>query len=322
MTALQALRNANPRLSDGFTQSVEAAREAVRVRIAGASCAAVNDSAGTRPARLRRLVPAAALGFSLTAAAAVAVLLMVGSPRGSGVEGAAAAVKKAVRLTTSAAEQSGTAVLQIRHDGDLWGEKTVRWNGDDVAIIDAAPGREGRVGAGLIVVDGTLYMPDPDGGWDELGSPKSIDPGSGTTPEEYLQAVREDVGGASLRRLTDGMSGMTTRQLADGSTVYSGAVAAGLVAREIGFKEGDPIRVLPFGYVAHGAAADPTARLDASLIVGPDDILREIAVSWGTASAGPAWTYTVKYGGLGDTPAPSPPAHPRPLLRERLRAAS
>ncbi|NUT56535.1 MAG: hypothetical protein HOQ03_11220 [Thermoleophilia bacterium] len=31
---------------------------------------------------------------------------------------------------------------------------------------------------------------------------ESIDPGSGTTPAEYLVAVREDVGGATLRRLT------------------------------------------------------------------------------------------------------------------------
>src|SRR5262245_55420757 len=216
MTALEALRNANPRLDDGFTQSVGTAGEAVRVRIAGADRAAVNDGDRTVHARLRRLVPAAAVGFSLAAAAAVAVLLTVGSPGGSGVESAAAAVKKAVRLTTAAAEQSGRAALQIRHDGNLWGEKTVRWNGDDVAIIDDAAGREGKVGAGLIVVDGTLYMPDPEGGWDELGSPKSIDPGSGTTPEEYLRAVREDVGGATLRRLTDGMTGMTTRQLADG----------------------------------------------------------------------------------------------------------
>ena len=40
------------------------------------------------------------------------------------------------------------------------------------------------------------------------------------------------------------MTGLTTRQLGDGSTVYSGTVAAGLIARETGFKEGESIRVL------------------------------------------------------------------------------
>ena len=61
----------------------------------------------------------------------------------------------------------------------------------------------------------------------------------------------------TLRRITGGMNGLTTRRLDDGSTVYSGTVAAGLIARETGFKEGQPIRVLPFGYVAHDEAADP-----------------------------------------------------------------
>jgi hypothetical protein len=80
-----------------------------------------------------------------------------------------------------------------------------------------------------------MYGVDPeDGGWVVLGSPDSIDPDSGTTPDEYLAAVREDVDGTTLRRMTDGMSGLTTRQLDDGSTVYGGSVAAGLIARETG----------------------------------------------------------------------------------------
>ena len=47
------------------------------------------------------------------------------------------------------------------------------------------------------------------------------------------------VGGATLIRITDGMTSPKTRHLADGSTVYSGAVAAGLIARETGFKAGE-----------------------------------------------------------------------------------
>ena len=44
--------------------------------------------------------------------------------------------------------------------------------------------------------------------------------------------------------------------------------AAGLIARESGFKEGGPIRVFPFGYVAHDEAADPAAPLDTAITVG------------------------------------------------------
>jgi hypothetical protein len=43
-----------------------------------------------------------------------------------------------------------------------------------------------------------------------LGNPGSIDPDSGTTPDEYLAAVQEDIGGTTLRRITDGMTGLTT----------------------------------------------------------------------------------------------------------------
>jgi len=41
---------------------------------------------------------------------------------------------------------------------------------------------------------------------------------------------------------------VSTSQLDDGATVYSGTAAAGLIARESGFKEGRSIRLLPFGY--------------------------------------------------------------------------
>ena len=194
----------------------------------------------------------------------------------------------------------------------------MRWNGADVAIDDDSPGRQDRPGSELLVVDGTLYGLDVDGSWVAQGSPDNIDPDSGTTPDEYLAAVREDVGGATLRRITGGMTGLTTRRLDDGSTVYSGTVAAGLIARETGFKEGQAIRVLPFGYVAHDEAADPAALLDVAVTVGADGIVREIAVTWGTNSS--AWTYTVAYSDLGATPAPVAPENARDLLRERIPA--
>ncbi len=66
----------------------------------------------------------------------------------------------------------------------------------------------------------------------------------------------EDVGGTTLRRLTGGITGLSTRQL--DSTVHAGTVPAGLIPRRTGFKEGQAFRVLPFGYVAHDEAADPT----------------------------------------------------------------
>ena len=321
--SLQALRRANPRAKAGFAQSVEAA-DALRARIVttAADVAMEAVAPGPRPGHSsprRRLVRISAVGASLAAAAAMAAVLTVGSPGvGPGVANAATAVKQAATVTAASAERSGTAVVRITHDGNVWAGTTIRWHDRDLAVSRDTPRRPGEAGPKLLVVDGTLYGIDPaDGNWVVLGNPESIDPDSGTTPDEYLAAVQEDIGGTTLRRITDGMTGLTTRQLDDGSTVYSGTVAAGLIARELGFKEGQSIRVLPFGYVAHDEAANPAAPLGAAVTVGADGIVREITVTWGTGTS--AWTYTVTYSRLGATSDPAAPANAQPL-RDRLRA--
>jgi hypothetical protein len=308
--SFRALRGANPRAKEDFTRSIEAAADAVRVQIVTAPPAGAARHSHLR----RRLVGASAAGVSLAAAAAVVAFLTVGSPGGGpGVENAAAAVKRAAIVTAASSERSGTAVVRITHNGEVWAGTTIRWHGEDVAVSSDAPRRPGRkAGSELLVVDGMMYGVDPgDGRWVLLGSPQSIDRGSGTTPDEYLAAVREDVGGATLRRIAGGVSSLTTRRLDDGSTVYSGTVAAGLIARESGFKESRPIRVLPFGYVAHDEAANPGAPLDAAVTVGADSVVREIAVTWGNSAS--AWAYTVSYSKLGATSAPAAPANARPF---------
>lgn len=118
-------------------------------------------------------------------------------------------------------------------------------------------------------------------------------------------------GGTTLRRIVESITGLTTVQLEDGSIRYAGKVEAGHIAKEPGVKGGQSIRALPFGYVAHGRAADPAALLDASLTVGADGVIRELAVSW------PGWTYTVSYSGLGATPAPEAPENAKPLRPAR-----
>jgi hypothetical protein len=319
--SFQALRRANPRAKEGFAGSVEAVTDAVRAQIVTAHAPPPRTR---RSYARRRLVGASAAGAALAAAAAVVAFLTVGSPDGGpGVENAVAAVKRAATLTAASAERSGTAVVRITHNGEVWAGRTIRWHGEDLSLSGDVPrrdvpGRPGRrAGSELLVVGGMMYGIDPgDGRWVVLGSPESIDPGSGTTPDEYLAAVREDVGGVTLRRIARGVSGLTTRRLGDGSTAYSGTVAAGLIARESGFKEGQPIRVFPFGYVAHDEAANPAAPLNAVVTVGADGIVREIAVTWGESAS--AWTYRVTYSKLGATSALVAPANARNPLRDRL----
>jgi hypothetical protein len=319
--SFQALRRANPRARDDVARAAEAAAGTLHARVVTATAA--DEAAGAaapRPRRRRRLLGVSAVGVSLAAVAAMAAVLTLSSPGvGPGVANAAVAVRNAAAATAVTAEESGTAVVRITHNGEAWAGSTIQWNGGDVAISRDAP-RPPKGDVKFLVVDGTMYVhgiPPAEDGWAELGDPRNIDPGSGTTPDEYLAAVREDVGGATLRRMVDGMTDPTTDRLGDGSTVYSGSIAARLVARETGFKEGQAIRVLPFGYVAHDEAADPAAPLAADVTVGPDGVIREIAVRWGSGAS--AWTYKVTYSGLGETPALVAPEDARPL-RELLRA--
>ncbi|HEX8863306.1 MAG TPA: hypothetical protein VGC06_30270 [Actinomycetes bacterium] len=69
--------------------------------------------------------------------------------------------------------------------------------------------------------------------------------------------------------------------------------------------------MLPFGYVAHDEAANPTAARSAAVTVSAAGTVREISVTWGTSAS--AWTYTVAYQQLGATPPPAAPANARPL---------
>ena len=314
LDSFSALRRANPRTKPGFAASVEAATQEVRVRLDG--------HVAVTPRRSRRgAVRISVAGASLAAFAAVLAFLAVGSVKGGpGIEDAAAAVQKAATVSAATAERSGTATVRITHGGELWAGMTISWHGDDLAVSRTTPNRDTKPGAEMLVVDEVLYGPDPEveGGCLEQGSPANIDPDSGTTPYEYLAAVRQDVGGATLRRITHGLTRLTTTELDDGSTVYRGPVAAGLIAREIGFKGDQPIRVLPFGYVAHDEAADAASALDTAVTVGADSIVREIVVTWGAGSS--AWRYTVRYSDLGAAPAPVAPAKARSLLDSRRAA--
>ena len=305
--SLHALRRANPRGGDGFNELVESVSATVRERIASGAAPRIS-----RPRhRLRRVSLA---GAALAAVASVVALSTVGWPGGNGgVQNAAAAVRKAATLTSASAERSGIAVVGVTHDDQLWAGATLRWHGDDLSVSQDTPGRDGRPGSALLVVRGTMYGVE-DGQWFVLGPSNSVDPDSGTTPDEYLLGVRKDLGGATLRRVVDGMTGLTTNQRADGSVVYRGLVPAGVIASETGFKEGHSIRVLPFGYVAHGAAVDPSAPLDVAVTVR-DGVVRELAVSWA-----PGWTYTVAYSGLGATSAPEAPANAKPPKRRQPSA--
>jgi hypothetical protein len=295
--SLDALRRANPRHKPDF---LESAIELTR-------------NAGTPPSRQAfRPWPVVGIPAVATVVVVVVTLIAVGSPVGPLVVSPAEAMQQAVVASASAAESSGTVVLEITQDGELWVGRTLRWNGTDLSISPNETSPAGK--GGLLVVDGIMYGPNPEiaDGWIEMGSPDSVDPDSGTTPGEYLAAIGEDVGGATMQRITGEMTDLTTSQTEGGSTIYTGKVPASALARETGLKEGETLRVLPFGNVAHDDASNPASLIDISISVRPDGTIGEILATWGGASS---WSYRLTYSDLGSTAALEKPAKVQPCLR-------
>jgi hypothetical protein len=51
--------------------------------------------------------------------------------------------------------------------------------------------------------------------------------------------------------------------------------------------------------------------VDVAITVGPEGLIRELAIAWGGGD--PVWTYTVTYTDLGTTPAIEAPEHAEPF---------
>jgi len=308
---LEALRRANPRATVGYSEAVDTARRA--------RPGLVLDAGSGRP----RWLGFSAASLAVTAAAAVAVFALATAGPGSGdvaVEDPTVALRQAAMLTSAASDQSGRATVRMTENGQPWAGKTVTWNGDNIAVVEDARPRPGKPGSEFRVVDGILYGQNWDiDGWVAFGPPENVDPDSGTTPLELLAAVREDTAGDTVDRITGGMTDPQTQTGGDGSITYSGGVAAGLVAMEEGLKDGEHLRVLPYGYVAHDAAATPDSLLDVSLSVGAEALIRNITATWG---GGSAWTYTVTFSELGIAPPIEAPPNAQSLedLRNTERA--
>lgn len=315
--SLDALRSANPRRRPGFAEMATDLTRSTK-RLARLDTTEPARGRAADSGRPFRRWPVIGIPAAATVIAVVVSLVAIGSPVGPLTVSPAAAMRQAVTASADAAEQSGTVEIEITQDGVLWAAKTVRWNGSDLAMTTNDPTRAGR--GDLLVVDGTMYAPDPEvvDGWLELGSPASVDPDSGTTPDEYLTAVREDAGGTTFGRITAEMTDLTTSQRADGTTVYHGRVPAGALARETGIKDGQELRVLPYGYVAHDDADNPATLIDVSIAVHADGTIGEIHATWGGDAS---WSYRLTFRDLGSTPAPEKPSNAQPLLRASQRDA-
>ena len=208
--SLDALRRANPCHRPDFAENIgDLTRKAAT--LTSLETSETTESRGPSPKPAFRRWPAIGIPAVATVVALVVTFIAVGSPVGPLAVSPAEAMQQAVIASASAAESSGTVVLEITQNGDLWVGRTLRWNGTDLSISPNETSPAGK--GGLLVVDGIMYGPNPEvaDGWIEMGSPDSVDPDSGTTPGEYLAAIGEDVGGATMQRITGEMTDVTTQ---------------------------------------------------------------------------------------------------------------
>jgi hypothetical protein len=313
--SLEALRRTNPRRTPHYNETLDRLTTSAldRLALGRAHVPAPVERPSSRRSRRRLARPGIAIstGVALVAAAViVTVVFVVGSPVGPTAIPPAAAMERAVAHSATAADKSGIVRIELTQDGALWATETVHWNGDNVSLSDQQPTRSG---GDLLLVDGMVYakdLPDAPEQWHAIGSPDSFEPDSGTTPTQFLAAAREDAGGSTLRRITAAMTDLITVAGQDGSTVYRGHVAAGELARETGFKEGQAIRVLPYGYVAHDDASDPSSPIAMTITVGADTTIHSIVAAWGGSST---WVYGLTFTELGSASQLTAPADAMPF---------
>jgi len=238
-------------------------------------------------------------GFALASAvvAAVALVALITTlwpATGGGVQNAYAAVERAGTATAAAARRSGTVIVLITHDGRTWASESVRWNGGSASVSGTGVGSPGD----LLFVDGVLFT-RTDGGWTIVNK----DGLSSYMVQRYVGPALKGMSSSTFRRIVGGIHDLRIQHGQDGTTIYSGREAAAVITSDP--HTGERIRVLPFGFVAHGAAANPASILDISLTVGSDGIIQRIVATWGTGAS--AWGFTVEYAHLGATPAITAP---------------
>ncbi len=317
--SLEALRRANLLDGAGYDDLLDRlACAALEHRELTADRPSTADS--RKPRWTRRPIGARATGaFPIGAGVLVAVvviaLLMAGSPLGPQALPPAAAMEHAVEVTATAADESGIVEVEITQDGELWAAKTVHWNGDDLSVSESDTSASHR--RDLLVVDWMMYGHDPEapGEWVELRISRQHRPRHRNDAGRLPVRGHEDAGGETLRRITSAMTDLTTSAGADGSTIYQGHVPAGDLARETGTKDGQTLRVLPYGYVAHDQASNPSSMIAVSITVGADETIQVISATWGGVSD---WTYNLRFDDLGSASELAAPVNARPLPVCRL----
>jgi hypothetical protein len=278
-----------------FRNEVPAPDEATATRIyrlATTTRPARRSPFGLHVPRRPRLVVAAAAALSL-AGVVVGLTLNAAAP-GS----AYAAAKKAIAASSAGALDSGTVTLNSggpygsTPDGPTSMVATVRWNGNDIAIVS---GTEGCALPGfeqLLLVAGGVYLQRADGSWLHYASEADLQP---PLYRGAVQAARSLAAGSRAAQIIASAYGLQKTVQPDGSTVYSGTI--------------------PPSNPAEGAPSDDTATQIMlpsfgpggafHLVVGSDGLVRQMSEIASPPLTG-AWS--IEYSQLGNTPPITPPS--------------
>jgi hypothetical protein len=257
---------------------------------------------------LRIAIPTLAV---LATATAVVLGLIVSAASPSA---AAAAAKRA--LAATAAAPSGTTTTTVLHAGDTQTVEEARWNGNDIAFSP----EDGPVPQ-LLLIGGGMYVQTSDGSWWHYANASDVGPKplggmarlaqdtiAGTTPQQILALATE----------------VQKTERPDGSTLYTGTIPSSSL-NPATVTGNDAITSMILGAqkrtdIMSGAGPNqentPSGQpgdLQLQMSVGADGLVKQVSVTFqqqgsSSSAANGAYTWSVTYSQLGNTPPIAPPA--------------
>jgi len=254
-----------------------------------------------QPRSLRLAVPTLAVLAAATAAIVVGLTLSAAAP-----SGASAAARRA--LAATAAAPSGTMTTTVLHGGVTRTIDAARWNGHDIAFSP---------GLGLItqirLIGGGMYVQTSDGTWLHYANASNVGP---KPLGGLMQLARDNIGATTAQQILALATNVQKTAQSDGTTVYTGTIPSSSINAEndpgnsaiISMILGAQKRTdMMFGSGKGDAPGGQLNDLHLRMNVGGDGLVKQVSVTFqgqdtGSSSGDGAYTWSVTYSELGNTP--------------------
>jgi hypothetical protein len=257
---------------------------------------------------VRVAIPTLAAVAAATGAIVLALIVSAASP-----SAASAAARRA--LAATAAAPSGTLTTTVLHAGDTRTVESASWNGNDIAFSP----EDGPIPQ-LLLIGGGMYVQTSDGAWWHYANAADVGP----KPIGGLaQLAQETIAGTTPQQILALATGVQKTEQPDGTTVYTGTIPSSSL-NPATVTGNDAITTMILGAqkrtdIMSGAGpnqgnapGDQGSDLQLRMSVGADGLVNQVSVTFqqpGSSDADGAYTWSVTYSQLGNTPPITQPTN-------------